>query len=125
MSEAAPCRNPDCVRYNADGPHAHCRRCGRPAHPDHRCNYCGLVVCIFCSSDMPLTDIPILDEDYETMCDRCCKRELGVFMNLAFLEDLTVLPCGHSVVHLHIPNQGNASCRACSARTGMVPDAFP
>lgn len=113
--EAAPCPRPECRKYARDGDHAHCAWCGVPACPDYRCNTCGRVVCMFCGEDFPLTDIPVLDEDYETMCDRCCERELGVFVNLDFnaLEDMTVLPCGHSVIRLCIPDQGNPYCRVC------------
>ena len=99
---------------------AQCARCGRPTHPDNRCDFCGRLLCFMHADRFPLTDIPVLDDDYETMCEPCIGRECGVYYDLAALEDLTELPCGHSIVHLHIPDQGNAYCRECFARAGIV-----
>ena len=103
--------------------HVHCEQCGFPAHADHRCNSCGRVLCWSCGHTFPTADIPVLDEDYETICKPCIGREYGVYYDLAAIENLTVLPCGHSVIHLHVFDQDQASCRACDARLELSPDA--
>ena len=86
-SEEGSCRKADCVKHRT-GLDVYCEQCGFPAHADHCCNSCGWALCWSCGHTFPTADIPVLDEDDETICKPCIGWEYWVYDDLAAIENL-------------------------------------